>query len=139
MNQRFKQKYDELRESNPAKPHEENSQPKIDAENEFYDKPGNNRNIRFAWPDGRMKFYSYAYLVSCEVDVKEDINSIAIEFTSDMVTLKGYKLRDLFLALFNQMPCVITQVDPRYVSSVEDVYIVIEILVDSRDAKRGLP
>lgn len=125
MNQKFKLKYDELREGNPAKQPDENAIVNSETENQNYDRPGNIRNLSFAWPNGTMEFFNYAYLVSCKINVGEEENRITIKFTSDTVTLKGYNLGELFLGLKNQTPSVITQLDARYVSAQDHKNIIV--------------
>lgn len=125
QNRKFRLKYDELRENNPgAKEVSDNAS----MENKLHDKGGHARNICFAWPDGKRKFFSYAYLISGELIVDDEVNVITLSFTSDVVTLKGYALEQLFIQLSNHAPSLVIQDDPRYAES-RDGYTLIEIAI----------
>lgn len=123
QNQKYKLKYDELREGNPtARQSDENEG------NKLHNAPSPSRTICFVWPDGRQQFFSYSYLISGELNVEDDMNLIILRFTSDLVTLKGYGLVELFSQLVKQQPSRIVQGDPRY-ASTEDAYSIVEISI----------
>ena len=110
--------------------HDSNAPSKTDGESEFYDRPGNTRNLCFGWPDGTMEFFNYAYLVSCKISVGEDTNRITLKFTSDTVIVQGYNLSELFLGLISQTPSLITKSDSRYVQTMDEKnFAVTEITV----------
>ena len=135
QNRKFRLRYDELRDGNPAKISDKNSDEDIESssqnENKFYDRPGNVRHLHFVWLDGRRMFLNYAYLVSGELNVTEDANMISLCFTSHTVILKGYDLEKLFSKLGDQTSMMIAQVDPRYVDTLNEKSITVtEIFVE---------
>lgn len=128
-NQRFKLKYDQLREGNPANKPDGNDS---EVENQFYEKHGNVRNVCFAWPDGKKIFLNYAYLVSGELNVSDEMNIVTLTFTSHTATLKGYNLALLFDKLNLQIPETIAVVEKRYASkNKDDEFTVIEIAIEA--------
>jgi hypothetical protein len=115
MSQKFKLKYNELRENDPGSGAKEKSEATGQSEDDiFYAQPGNVRNLGFAWGDGRKQAFNYAYLVSQELNVSQDVNVITLYFTSHVVTIKGYKLDLLYEDLFVHKSRVIHAVDKRY-------------------------
>lgn len=117
MNQKFKLKYDELRESNPTDRSDEKQPIKQQGENQFYQHPGNMRCICFAWPNGNKNSFNYIDLVSKKLDVTGEINSLTLYFRSDVIVLKGYNLDILLMYLDNQTIYLISQVDQRYLEA----------------------
>ena len=81
-------------------------------ESALYDTPGNVRNLCFVWPDGRMKFLNYAYLISANFNPIE--GEIMIIFSSSKIILKGHSLVTLFKLLITFQVKLITCVDCRY-------------------------
>lgn len=111
MNQGFKLRFDQLRDNDPTAPADESSPLLI----EQYSSPGHARNLCLIWPDGRRAFLNYAYLVAGEFEPNTDKNMIRLSFSSHTVSLHGYSLETLFVALLDHLPRVIKAVDPRYV------------------------
>jgi len=109
MSQEFKTKFEKMRE-NLLTATEEKAEG--NASEDKYPASSYARNIIFRWPDGRMKFLNYSYLVSCEYLPKD--STITIAFTSDIVDLKGEQLEDLFLELAVNRPKLIQCTDKRY-------------------------
>lgn len=130
MNQGFKLRFDQMRESDPT-PSDASSGT---GETDQYQQPGYVRNVCFVWPDGRRMFFNYAYLVAAEFKPGQETNIIKLSFSSHTVLVKGYSLDSLFMALLDHFPRLITATDPRYVleENKTDV-IVVEITVDSKD------
>jgi hypothetical protein len=128
-NQRFKLKSDQFRDGNPAnKPDGTNSE----SENHFYEKHGNIRNVCFVWPGGKKRFLNYSYLVSAELNVDDETNTIILFFTSHTVTLRGYNLTILFDKLNLQIPETIVAIEARYGANSENQeFTVIEITIES--------
>jgi len=89
------------------------------------------RNLCFAWPDGRKLFLNYAYLVSGEFVTDGETNTIKLAFTSHLVTLKGYGLEELYIALIEQIPRIIEEEDARYRDTSESKTMVTEIVVST--------
>ncbi|WP_345948864.1 hypothetical protein ABDD95_18630 [Mucilaginibacter sp. PAMB04274] len=84
------------------------------------------RNVCFVWPDGRMKFLNYAYLVSS--DYLPENGLVRLTFTSATIELKGVKLQTLFDKLLFHLPIRIISQDERYNQLSGDAYCVNEIL-----------
>ena len=125
MNQGFKFKFNEMREGNPAQSdgQEEN---KPGHPSDVYPAAGHNRNLCFAWPDGKRKFLNYAYLVSADYSPDED--KIDLEFTTHAVVLKGLRLSTLYDALMEQLPKFICCMEARYNDAADaDLPLVNEI------------
>jgi hypothetical protein len=132
-NPKFKLKYDQLRDGNPAKKLHENAivNSGVESNNQVYDSPGNTRNLCFSWPDNTRQFLNYTYLVSAKLNIGNEINTITMMFTSHTVSIKGYNLELLFFELNNQIPSSLVQMNPRYCSSVENGdYLIVEILIE---------
>ncbi|WP_276366251.1 hypothetical protein [Chryseolinea sp. H1M3-3] len=129
QNSKFKLKYDELRAGDPT--HQGDEKTDIASNIAMQQRPtANVRNICFVWPNGRQKFFAYGYLISGELNLGNEVNIITLSFTSDVVTLKGYHLQQLFMQLSNHATSLISQVDPRYTTeTTENESTVIEIIV----------
>jgi hypothetical protein len=120
MSQDFKLRFDEMRRGNPTSTD-------VAAEikdKEFFDNIGHVRNLCFVWPDNKMKFYNYAYLVSA--GYLPDDGSITLAFTTDIVILKGIRLMGLFEDLLSHLPRKIICSEERYRSSLGDNKPIIE-------------
>jgi hypothetical protein len=111
MNQGFKLRFDQLRENDPTDPADGSGLLLI----ENYTTMGHTRNVCLVWPDGRRAFLNYAYLVVGEFEPNDEKNVIRLGFSSHNVTLQGYSLESLFMALLDHLPRIITAIDPRYV------------------------
>lgn len=124
MNQRFRLKFDEMREGDPSK--DTASDQDLPTRDESYNGASNTRNLCFAFPDGRKLFLNYAYLVSCDY-LPED-NSLTLVWTTHTVILKGFFLHILFDELMQHLPRQIACTDPRYnVTAEKEKPIVNEI------------
>ncbi len=133
MNREFKLRYDQMREGDPAKT-EETAPP--NADNGLYHAPGHARNLCLVWSDGKRFFLNYAYLLAGEFTVGDEKNEIILHFSSHTVTLKGYGLESLFMALLDHLPRIINAMDERYVtedsSGVKDMAVV-KITVENKE------
>lgn len=96
-----------------------------------YAAPGNVRNICFAWPDGRMQYFNYAYLVTSEYLPEEAL--IQLEFTTHSVTIKGIDLQPLYFEIYDQHARIVVCVDKRYSQLANDKTVVEEIIITSHD------
>jgi hypothetical protein len=122
MSQGFKMKFNEMRESDPT----QNSVSSNDSEK--FSSPGHVRNLCFVWPDGKMMFLNYAYLVSGTYLPEDGI--ITLVFTSDTVIIKGSGLQNLYSDLFSHITRQIICINPRYIQTASiNETIVNEILV----------
>ncbi|QMW01693.1 hypothetical protein [Spirosoma foliorum] len=131
MNQGFKLRFDQMRDSNPTDP-EAGLKP---VDQEFYQTSGHTRNLCFIWPDGRRMFLNYAYLLAGEFEPDSDKNSIKLSFSSHTVLLQGFSLDALFMALLDHLPRLIVAIDPRYVLKDDaKEAVVIEITVEQKEA-----
>lgn len=130
MNQGFKLRFDQMRESDPTNP---DTSPDMN-EAELYQQPGYVRNLCLVWPDGRRMFFNYAYLVAAEFEPGSETNSIKLAFSSHSVILQGYSLETLFMALLDHLPRLITATDPRYVLDDQtNNAIVLEIIITKKE------
>ncbi len=111
MSQEFKIKFEENKDSVEA------DNTVSDDNSHAYSTAGNIRNLAFVWPDGKMQFLNYSYLVSCVYDPKEEC--ILMEFTTHSVELKGYKLNILVHELMASIPRLIFCTNDRY-RAIED-------------------
>ncbi|MCF2491124.1 hypothetical protein [Dyadobacter sp. CY347] len=114
MNQAFKTRFDQMRESNPAKTEMEPGDINVHT-NPLFHSVGHARNLCMVWPDGRQSFFNYAYLVSADFVPGEEMNTIRLGFSSQDVIIKGYGLETLFVQLLDHLPRIITAVDKRYI------------------------
>lgn len=127
---KFKLSYRQRRENDQVKNDSQANSQIDETENKGCDTAGINRTICFVWADRRKKFFNYLYLVSGELDVGGDLNVITLYFTTEIVTLKGYSLEDLFSLIMNQTVPVIIQDDERYApSDYDNAYIITEMSV----------
>lgn len=112
MNRNFKLRFDQMKESNPAE-----AEPQASAlPEEEFTRP---LNLCLVWPDGKRFFLSYSYLIAGEFDPEGETNRIHLYFTTYRVSLKGYGLEALFMALLEQLPHQLMAIEPRYVVSEE--------------------
>lgn len=103
MSQDFKLKFDEYKNNDPSE--------KKDRDNSDQSPSGSNiRNLAFVWPDGKMQFFNYSYIITCILNDK----NIEIEFSSHNVKISGQKLNQLFNMIMNQSIRVITIYEERY-------------------------
>ena len=128
MNPNFKLRFDQMREGGPT---ERQDLPEVGGDPTRYETVGHSRNVCLAWPDGRRMFLNYAYLVACDYEPGSDRNRIRLSFTSHTVTLAGYGLETLFMALLDHLPRLITATDPRYGLTEEPV--VTEMVVTQKE------
>jgi hypothetical protein len=67
--------------------------------------------------DGHGIIFYYLYLVKVEFLLQDPLNALILRFTSDKVTLEGYRLYSLFLEFAHRKPDEITVRDERYVTA----------------------
>ena len=101
-------------------------------ENErLYATAGNVRNVSFAWPDGKLRSFNYAFLVTHAYDPNE--NTIQLEFTTHAILLKGFRLEPLYYELLDQRNKFIACTDARYNETVDkEEPIINEILITEK-------
>lgn len=120
----FKLHYDRLREGDPTKPEIAVA---TEETGTFFDSPSHTRNLCLIWPDGKQQYFNYAYLTSGEFLPNNEVNIITLNFSSCIVKLKGYNLKQLFSALIDCLPRTIVVLDVRYSqTATEEKGIVIE-------------
>ena len=122
MSQDFKLNFDDSRAG------KQTGQETGDAQGEsaLYDTPGNVRNLCFVWPDGRMKFMNYAYLVSGNYDSNN--GEILLEFPESDITIKGGFLFDLFYELMENRRKIISITETRYTDLNNNSAFISEII-----------
>jgi len=89
--------------------------------------PANARNVCFCWPDGRMKFINYAYLISGEY-VPES-GTIVLRFSTELVELNGSHLLPLFNELMQHLPKLVKCSDARYNATLQESETVINDII----------
>ncbi len=125
MSRDFELKFDAYKENNPA------GNPVDGIHPDYYPAAGNIRNLAFAWPDGRMQFFNYSYLITCAF--KKEDGSLLMEFSTHLVELKGQRLEALFHEIMAQANKLIHCTDKRYQELEEsDKPVVHEINVTSK-------
>lgn len=125
MSREFELKFDAYKDNNPTGNQGQLENP------DYYSSGGNGRNLGFVWPDGRMQFFNYSYLVTCSLD--PDGGSISLEFSTHHIELKGQRLAPLFEELMVQANRFIRCVDKRYQQlSENDLPTVHEITITSK-------
>jgi len=136
MNPNFRLRFDQMRESAPTERPDTDRTDDAAGDTTRYETTGHVRNLCLGWPDGRRMFLNYAYLVACEYAPGDDKNSICLSFSSHTVTLNGYGLETLFMALLDHLPRVIMAVDDRYAMKTSDAPEVFEIVVEDKEKSR---
>jgi len=123
MSQNFKLKFDEMREGKPT-----DKDDGLEQFNEAYASHGHVRNLCIIWPDGKMKFLNYAYLISGEYLPEE--STITLIFTTDTVVMQGIGLHQLFNELTNHLPKQIKCNETRYQAiSENEQYSISEVQI----------
>lgn len=123
MSQDFNLRFNEFKENDPTSPGEQMP--------DQYPASSYTRNLGFAWPDGRMLFLNYSYLVSCEHLAAG--TEITLAFTTHTVTIKGSNLKNLFNELMAHLPKFIVGTEARYNATKEkDAPIINEIIVQEK-------
>jgi hypothetical protein len=107
MSQNFKLNFDEMQEDSLADVTGNNAN-----SNDLYETPGHVRNLCFVWPNGRMDFFNYAYLITGEFDNEEQ--TIKLTYTTHIVILKGIELIKLFEMINHHQVKKIVSIDERY-------------------------
>lgn len=138
MSQKYKDKYEELRNNDlGTKQSNDDTTPK---EEETYATPGNVRNIGFVWKDGRKMFLNYAYLVFCNFEIVNEISVLVLGFTSHTVTLKGFGLHKLYEKFIFHLPALVFEEEQRYAgvelstSEHQTKWTVISIMLSANSA-----
>jgi len=124
MSQGYKLRFDEMKENNPSTP-DSTSEGENPA---FYQSEGSIRELCLVFKDGTMDFIPYSYIVYKRFRISNDKNSIIIELPSKMITLSGYGLLQLILAISRQLARTVYQIDERYASQGDSA--VTEIIVE---------
>ncbi|MFD1258582.1 hypothetical protein ACFQ3S_17380 [Mucilaginibacter terrae] len=99
------------------------SKPEKQNDKTNFAEPGHVRNLCLKWPDGRCKFYNYAYLISGEFEPVN--NSISLVFTTDTVMIEGSNLQGLFDKLQQHLPKSVSCSESRYASLAQGSEVVV--------------
>lgn len=113
MNHNFREKLNEMRGENPAKPNQDDN-----PHYKTFDTAGHVRNLCFRWPDGKSMFLNYAYMIGG--DYTPDPGRITLVFTSETIVLEGIRLNLLYNDLLHHTPSEITMIEQRYIATVGD-------------------
>jgi hypothetical protein len=78
--------------------------------------PGQHMNqcLTLHLPDGDKITFYYLYLVKVELRLGGALNTLILRFTSEKVTLQGYRLENLHAEFSGTKPSDIYVVNPRY-------------------------
>jgi hypothetical protein len=132
MNQGFRLRFDEMRESDPTN---SESPQKNEKDDEFYLLAGHTRNLCLVWANEKRMFLNYAYLVAGEFNPNDEKNLIKLTFSSHTVSLYGYHLEPLYIALLDHLPRFIVETDIRYALNDESKEgVVTQIVVELKEA-----
>jgi len=124
MSQGFKLRFDQMKENNPS-----TQDSSSEGENSaFYPSEGSIRELCLVFKDGNMDAFPYSYIMYRKFRMSDAKNSIIIELPSKVITLSGYGLLQLFLAIARQLPRTVYQIDERYASQGDSA--VTEIIVE---------
>jgi hypothetical protein len=93
---------------------------------ENYPTAANVRTVTFVLSDGNRIGCSYIYFVSAKLDITGSANTLTVRFTSDTITIKGYRLIDLQERILQQIPKTVTVTGERYAAPDESVIVSIE-------------
>ncbi len=121
MSLNFKTDLKKMRENDPA------GEERLDKgyrASENYDTPSHVRNLCFVWPDGRMKFMNYAYLISGEFLPND--NTIFLISTMEKILIKGVNLQNLFYELIVNFPKKLFCLHRRYENVCDSSFYIIE-------------
>lgn len=124
MSLSFKNNLEEMRDNSPA-----TIEQALDTDykaSENYDTPGNVRNLCFVWPDGRMKFMNYAYLISGEYSPAS--SDIILIFTSNIITIKGLHLEKIFSEITTHLLKTVYCINERY-TSISETNVAVESII----------
>jgi hypothetical protein len=113
MNQRFRNKLNHLRDSEPALANADST-----SSCKNFPTSGHIRYLAFVWPNGREKLCNYAYLVSTDYNPEE--SCILLHFTSETIEIIGSNLDKLHYDLRYQLPEEIIAVNERYISTMNE-------------------
>ncbi|OQP60351.1 hypothetical protein A3860_33775 [Niastella vici] len=81
--------------------------------------------------DGRKMIFYYAFLLSVELLLKADHSIVILRFTSQKVTLKGYRLDILFNRYAHEKPAVIQVYNGRYIlAAMKRLAVVTEVTIE---------
>jgi len=127
MSQDFRNRYQQMRDSDPTAPADKPGNTDHEPESGQYGSQSNVRNLCLVWPEGRRLFLNYSYLVSAEY--LPDENMITVTFTTHTVLLKGIRLKELFDDLMSHLSRLIICAEARYNPLAGDGPVVNDITV----------
>lgn len=113
-----------MKESDPT----ELKQPPSNEEPSNYSTDGSIRELTLVFKDGNMDAFPYSYIVYRKFRISDVKNKIIIDLPSRVITLSGYGLYSLFMAISRQIPRIVYQIDERYASEGDSA--VTEIIVE---------
>ena len=93
-----------------------------------YSTSSHTRALNLIWPDGKMHFVSYPYLLRGTYDPEE--NEITLICTDCKVIIKGIKLQKLYLDIMGHFVDKIVCIEERYTGILEqDQFTVTDIQI----------
>jgi len=103
--------------------------PAVDeGENLLYPTPGTGRTLGIVWPEGKKRFFNYAYLISGEWSIEVEYNQIILNFSSHKVTIKGYQLEGLYEILLLHQVRLLEVKDKRYAKESSRAVVSAEVI-----------
>lgn len=85
---------------------------------ERYETEGEARTLSLVCGDGMQQCLNYSYLISRQLS--PDKGTIALDFTSHTVTLKGSNLQELFNDFARDIPKKVAAVESRYAATKDE-------------------
>lgn len=129
MNQRFKLRFDEMRENNQSK-----SLPDSPSEEQEIHYTGHVFNLCILLVNGNRRAFEYAYLQSQVFDQSGEENIIKLNFTSATVTLYGFCLESLSTELLRHIPEFIKVIDSRYLPTYDSKEgLVTKVIIEEKE------
>lgn len=123
QNQSSNRIYRQWRESDPTRPHGETGAPAF------------TNCLTVQWESGEEMIFYYAFLMSVRLYLPSDHNLLVLRFTSERLTLKGYRLKMLSRLFAHEKPSEILVINPRYIiPDADGQAVVIEAQVEDRKA-----
>lgn len=129
MNQKFKLRFDQMRENNQEQP--STSTPTKEQEGHY---SGHVFNLCIELVNGNHIGFEYAYLQSQDFDQSGDENVIKLNFTSARVTLYGFSLKSLAMDLLRHIPEFIKVIDSRYIPTYDSKEgLVTKVVIEEKE------
>jgi hypothetical protein len=119
QNPPFNQRHRQWKEGDPTRPHPETSSPSFA------------HCLTVYWENGEEMIFYYAFLMSVRLYLPVDHNLLVLRFTSEKLTLKGYKLKTLSRVFAHGKPSIVQVCNSRYsIEATANEPVVVEAQVE---------